>query len=242
MSSLIRARALRAHIRSWEWDFYMNVLISRCSHLRPSFRQNWYAIPLRLIIGYGFMAHGYAKLARGPEHFTNILHVLGMPTPELLAWATIIVEFLGGFAVLVGAFIPLASIPISIVLLVAIFPVHLPNGFSSIKLQSVTAAGAHFGQPGYETDLMYLAGLIALVLGDQGLWRSIGFSSGVLRRAGPEIVNRIQAAETSSMKRNEFSFLIRRLSEFKCRFECGLNNNRSPAMLLFNSWGRKTGN
>jgi putative oxidoreductase len=46
--------------------------------------------------------------------------------------------------------------------------VHLPNGFSSIKLQSVTAAGAQFGQPGYETDLLYLAGLAALVLGGSG--------------------------------------------------------------------------
>ena len=39
-----------------------------------------------------------------------------------------------------------------IVLFVAIITVHLPNGFSSIKLQSFDAAGAHFGQPGYETD------------------------------------------------------------------------------------------
>jgi len=70
--------------------------------------------------------------------------------------------------VIVGAFIPLASIPMTIVLLLAIFTVHLPNGFSSIKLQSVVAAGAHFGQPGYETDLLYLAGLAALVLGGLG--------------------------------------------------------------------------
>jgi putative oxidoreductase len=46
--------------------------------------------------------------------------------------------------------------------------VHLPNGFSSIKLQAVDAAGAHFGQPGYETDLLYLAALVALVLGGSG--------------------------------------------------------------------------
>jgi putative oxidoreductase len=56
----------------------------------------------------------------------------------------------------------------AIVLLVAIFMVHLPNGFSSIKLQSVTATGAHFGQPGYETDLLYLACLVTLVLGGSG--------------------------------------------------------------------------
>ncbi|BDU21148.1 hypothetical protein DYGSA30_26050 [Dyella sp. GSA-30] len=114
------------------------------------------------------MQHGYAKLARGPDDFANILHALGMPFPDLLAWATVAIELLGGLAVLLGALIPLVSIPMAVVLLVAIFTVHLPNGFSSIKLQSVTVAGAHFGQPGYETDLLYLAGLIALVLGGSG--------------------------------------------------------------------------
>jgi putative oxidoreductase len=155
----------------------MNYLIDRSSHLFPSLREAWYAIPLRLIVGYGFMEHGYAKLARGPDDFANILHALGMPAATLLSWATILVELVGGSAVIVGAFIPLASIPMAFVLLVAIFTVHLPYGFSSIKIQSVTAAGAHFGQPGYETDLLYLAGLAALVLGGSGplaldrLWR-----------------------------------------------------------------------
>jgi putative oxidoreductase len=128
----------------------------------------WYAIPLRLIVGFGFMAHGWAKLARGPESFARILHALGTPAPTLLAWATIAVELVGGLAVLVGAFIPLASIPMSAVLLVAIFTVHLPYGFSSINLQSVTAAGPQFGPPGYETNLLYLAALAALVIGGSG--------------------------------------------------------------------------
>ncbi len=55
-----------------------------------------------------------------------------------------------------------------VVLLVVILTVHLPNGSSSIKLMSVDASGAHFGQPGYETDLLYLAALVALVLGGSG--------------------------------------------------------------------------
>jgi len=143
-------------------------LLARCAHLFPSLREAWYAIPLRLMVGYGFMEHGYAKLARGPENFAGILHALGMPAPMLLSWTTVIVELLGGLAVFVGAFIPVASVPMAFVLLVAIFTVHLPNGFSSIKLQSVTAGGVHFGQPGYETDLLYLAGLAALVLGGSG--------------------------------------------------------------------------
>ena len=50
----------------------------------------------------------------------------------------------------------------------AAFTVHLPYGFSSIKLLAVTAAGAQFGPPGYETDLLYLACLAALVLGGSG--------------------------------------------------------------------------
>ena len=127
-----------------------------------------YAIPLRLVVGFGFMQHGYAKLARGPEDFINVLHAIGVPAPFLLGWATIIVEIVGGLLILLGAFVPVATIPMVIVLLVAIVTVHLPNGFSSIKLQSFDAAGAHFGQPGYETDLLYLAALIALCLGGPG--------------------------------------------------------------------------
>ncbi|MFI4949630.1 MAG: DoxX family protein [Caulobacterales bacterium] len=148
----------------------MRTLLGRCAVPFPSAPPAWFAAPLRLIVGYGFMAHGYAKLARGPEHFTQILHALGMPMPELLSWATILVELLGGAAVLVGLFIPLASVPMIVVLLVAIVTVHLPNGFSSIKLQSMTATGAHFGQPGYETDLLYIAALMALVSGGAGPW------------------------------------------------------------------------
>jgi len=128
----------------------------------------WYAISLRLIIGLGFFEHGYAKLARGYENFAGILHAMGMPFPDLLSMATIAVEIVGGLMILLGAFIPLAAVPMIVVLLVAIFTVHLPYGFSSIKLQSYGAAGAHFGQPGYETDLLYIAGLVALAIGGGG--------------------------------------------------------------------------
>jgi putative oxidoreductase len=130
--------------------------------------RTWAAIPLRLIVGYGFMAHGFAKIARGPEHFVDILHAIGVPAPGLMGWVTIVVELVGGFAVLAGGFVRFFSIPMSMILLVAALTVHLPNGFSSIKLQAVTAGGAQFGQPGYETDLLYLACIAALVLGGSG--------------------------------------------------------------------------
>jgi putative oxidoreductase len=128
----------------------------------------WAPIPLRLIVGFGFMQHGYAKLSKGPDAFAVILHALHVPAPHLMAWLTILTELLGGFAVLMGAFVTLASLPMAAVLLVAIFTVHLPYGFSSIKLMAVTAAGPHFGPPGYECSLLYLACLAALVLGGSG--------------------------------------------------------------------------
>jgi putative oxidoreductase len=137
------------------------------SSFRSSFGR-WAPIPLRLIVGYGFMEHGLAKLAKGPDAFAVILHALGVPAPHFMAWVTILTELVGGLAVIVGAFVTLVAGPMGVLLLVAIFTVHLPYGFSSIKLVAVTAAGAQFGPPGYESNLLYLACLAALVLGGPG--------------------------------------------------------------------------
>jgi putative oxidoreductase len=46
-----------------------------------------FALPLRLMVGYGFLEHGYAKLAPGPDVFISILDAIGTPflcqcTPE----------------------------------------------------------------------------------------------------------------------------------------------------------------
>jgi putative oxidoreductase len=142
--------------------------ISRFAFLNQASVARWAPIPLRLIVGYGFMQHGFAKLSKGPEAFAIVLHAIGVPAPHLMAWLTILVEVFGGLAVLLGAFIPLASLPMAAVLLVAIFTVHLPYGFSSIKLMSVTAGRAQFGPPGYECDLLYLACIAALAIGGSG--------------------------------------------------------------------------
>ena len=128
----------------------------------------WSAIPLRLIVGLGFIQHGWAKLMRGPEVFIAILHAIGVPWPHVLGWATIVVELTGGTLILLGAFVPAATVPMLVVLLVAIFTVHLPYGFSSINLLSYAGDRAHFGQPGYETDLLYIAGLLALCVAGAG--------------------------------------------------------------------------
>ena len=142
-------------------DFYLKL-----SNRFPLAR--WAPIPLRLIVGYGFMEHGFAKLSRGVGAFAAILQAMGVPHPHLMAQLTILTELVGGFAVLLGAFVAIASMPMAAVLLVAMFTVHLPYGFSAIKLIGVTAAGAQFGPPGFEVDLLYVASLAALVLGGSG--------------------------------------------------------------------------
>src|SRR5205807_5145093 len=128
----------------------------------------WAPIPLRLIVGFGFLEHGFAKLSKGPDTFAAILHALAVPAPHFVAWVTILTELLVGLAILLGAFVSLVSLPMAALLLVAIFTVHLPYGFSSIKLIAVTPAGAQFGPVGYECNLLYLACLMTLALGGSG--------------------------------------------------------------------------
>jgi putative oxidoreductase len=129
------------------------------------YRQKWAILPLRLMLGFGLAAHGYAKLSRGPDAFATVLGAMGIPLPNLMAWITTLLELIGGISIMAGAFIIPLSIPLAIVMLTAMFTVHLPNGFSSIKLKAITASGAEFGAPGYEMNLLYLAGLLTLVLG-----------------------------------------------------------------------------
>ena len=114
------------------------------------------------------MQHGFAKLSRGPDAFAAILQGMGVPDPHLMAWLTILIEVLGGLAMLLGAFVTIVSVPMMAVLLVAMFKVHLRYGFSSIKLLAVSAAGAKFGPVGYEVILLYVACLAALVIGGSG--------------------------------------------------------------------------
>lgn len=127
--------------------------------------KQWALLPLRLIIGFGFAAHGYAKLSRGPHKFAIILEDMGVPQPHLMAWITTLLEFVGGLSVMAGAFVVPLALPLMTVMTFALITVHLQYGFSSIRLKSISALGAEFGPVGYELNLVYIASLIALALG-----------------------------------------------------------------------------
>ena len=74
------------------------------------------AVPLRLIVGSGFLAHGMAKWAKGPAAFAAILQATHVPAPHVMAWVTIITEIFGGLAILLGAFVTLVSVPTTLLL------------------------------------------------------------------------------------------------------------------------------
>ena len=140
----------------------------RVATRRTASAGDWALLPLRLVTGFGFAAHGYAKLSRGPESFAVVLKAIGVPQPHLAAWITALLELIGGICVMAGAFVVPLSLPLAAVMLVAMFSVHWQYGFSSIRLKAVTAAGAEFGPVGIELNLLYVAALLALALSGPG--------------------------------------------------------------------------
>ena len=128
----------------------------------------WALLPLRLIVGYGFFAHGLAKFNRGPEKFAKLLAVIGTPSPGVTAWTVTAVELLGGLAIIVGALVLVASIPLLVSMVVAMLTIHVHYGFSAVNTIGLTASGPVFGPPGYEINLLDICALVALALGGPG--------------------------------------------------------------------------
>jgi putative oxidoreductase len=130
--------------------------------------RRWAVLPLRLIVGFGFIAHGVAKWSRGPGNFGKLLDQIGAPLPTATAWVVTLVEVFGGLAILVGAFVAIASVPLIVSMLVAMFTVQLRYGFSAVNTIGLTPSGPVFGPPGYEINLLYIAALLAVALAGPG--------------------------------------------------------------------------
>jgi putative oxidoreductase len=157
-----------------------SVLDKRFQHLAPLF--------LRLIIGVGFMAHGWAKLSRGPAGFEKLLIQVGSPLPHFTSWLVPLTELLGGCAILVGALVVFISVPLMITMLVAMLTVNVHYGFSSIKTIGLTPQGPLFGPPGYEINLLYIAGLLSLMLTGAGTFSVDGYLGSRKKRPGNTVI------------------------------------------------------
>jgi putative oxidoreductase len=107
-------------------------------------------LPLRLVLGLVFVAHGAQKLfGFGLAGTAGFLGSLGVPLPTVAAAGLITVELLGGVALILGAWTRIVAALLAADMLVAILAVHLRGGF--------------FVPDGVEFVLTLLGGCLALV-------------------------------------------------------------------------------
>lgn len=90
----------------------------------------WGVVPVRLVVGLVFFAHGAQKLfVFGLGGTAAFMAQLGIPLPALAAVVLIAVELLGGLALIVGLVTRWAAALLAIDMLVATLTVHLRAGF-----------------------------------------------------------------------------------------------------------------
>jgi putative oxidoreductase len=109
---------------------------------------------LRVVLGVIMIYHGWPKLTNlggTIEGFSG----MGIPAPAIAAIFATLVEVVGGFLVLVGAFADIAGLMFAIDMLGAIIFVHAKNGFSA-------------SEGGVEFPLALLAMALAIALAGPG--------------------------------------------------------------------------
>jgi putative oxidoreductase len=143
---------------------------------------------LRLVLGFGFVYHGFPKLFSAEERagFVGMLEGIGVPAPGVTSWLVGIVEFGGGLMLLAGAFVAVVAVLGIADMAVAALTVHLPSGFNFLNMTGMTEAGPEFGMPGYEVNLLYIAGFLALLLGGAGAASVDRMRAGAAARAPKE--------------------------------------------------------
>jgi putative oxidoreductase len=93
-------------------------------------RPGWGVLPLRVVVGIVFAAHGAQKLfGPGLAGTAEFLGKLGIPLPAVAAAVLIAVELLGGLALLLGAGTRIAAALLAADMLVAALTVHVRHGF-----------------------------------------------------------------------------------------------------------------
>ena len=87
-----------------------------------------YAVPLgRLLLASLFIWAGYGKLMNPSGTAQYFAHV-NIPVPNVTVWIAIIIELIGGLAILFGFMTRWAALILAIFCLITGFGVHLPGG------------------------------------------------------------------------------------------------------------------
>lgn len=115
---------------------------------------------LRVLVGITFMAHGSQKLfgwfgGYGLAGVAQWMESIGLAPGYLMALMAGSAEFFGGLALVIGLLVRPASAVLAFTMLVAIFSVHIGNGF-------------FMANNGYEFALALLAATLALLVEGAG--------------------------------------------------------------------------
>ena len=112
---------------------------------------------LRIVVGVTFFAHGWLKFhGMGMPGTTGFFTSLGIPNAALLAWVVVLVEMLGGIALILGIF----TLPAGLLLTVDMIGVLL----------TAKRGASLIGPKSYELELNLLAAAFALALAGPGMF------------------------------------------------------------------------
>ena len=118
---------------------------------------NFALLVLRVACALPFLYHGSGILfgvlgGPGPANFAAFMHA-----PAAIGYLVGLAQFAGGLAILTGAFLRVGAVCVMIVMLGAIFLVHLPHGFD-------------INQSGYEFALSELLLAFGLLIAGPGAY------------------------------------------------------------------------
>ncbi len=122
----------------------------------------WMALPLRVTLGVMFLAHGCQKTfgwfgGGGLDQAIATAGHVGFAPAVVGGWALALSELIGGLFLTLGFLTRCATIPLIVIMGVAVASVHGPNGF-------------FMQQGGFEYNWVILGGLLALLIGGGGVY------------------------------------------------------------------------
>lgn len=122
------------------------------------FEKQRHLVPLiiRVVVGLMFLLHGLQKFGifggGGIQGVIGMFGNWGIPAPGIMAPFVAMVELVGGLLLILGLGTRIVTIPLIIIMLVAIFAVKVQGGLNPI------------GNGGYEVDLLMLVTLVSLLI------------------------------------------------------------------------------
>lgn len=138
-------------------------------------RAAWYGATLiRLMVGAVFLSEGLQKFiypaARGPGRFEG----MGFPNPEFVGYVVGTFETVCGTLVLAGLLTRLATVPLLIIMVVAVVTTKVPtffgHGFGPFEVRDLSTYGFWSMAHEMRTDWAMLLGSLFLAIAGAGPW------------------------------------------------------------------------